>query len=144
MVIKAGKTKWVVEREDRVFTTEKGLLKTYWLAMGCRHSGLDQADISHELSLKGDGDSDRDEGEFECQQRFIEWTVEVFKGLLKQIIARRASLIRWANLAFNITYIAPTIPLEEVKETNELPEFDRKSARRQRENVEVEVLEKVV
>jgi hypothetical protein len=144
LLIKAGKVRWVKEREDRIFTAEKGELKTYWLVMGRAQNVLDQEDFSTAMSNMGDGDSDMGDGELECQQRSIEWNVELFKCLLKQILARRPAMNRGTNLSFKVPEGVPTVPLEEVKEIIELPDFDKKIARRQRENGDVEVPENVV
>jgi hypothetical protein len=145
LLIKAGKMRWVKEREDRIFMAGKGELKTYRLVIGGRaQSGLDQEDFSTAMSSMGDGDSDMGDGELECQQRSIEWNVEVFKGMLKQILARRPAMNRWAGVSFKVPKDVPTVPLEEVKEIIELPDFDKKTARRQRENGDVEVPENVV
>ena len=129
-----------MEREDKVLTKDKGLLKTYWLVMGHLRNGIDQEDFSNAISIKDDVDSDMDEGELESQQRYIEWNVEVFKGLLQQILARRATLLKGSSPVFMVTDVAvPTILLEEVKEVIELPDFDKKGAHRQRENTNIEI-----
>ncbi|CAB9522519.1 Receptor-type guanylate cyclase gcy [Seminavis robusta] len=150
LLVKAGKKRWVLEREDKVDTIEKGELKTYWLIKGGQFSDLDYQDFSvYAASSVGD-DSDADgEEELESLQRWIEWNVEVFKGLLKQILARRAALLMRASAKpFTLTSTdfsaGSTMPLEEVKEIIELPKFDRKAARRLRENADVEVPEDVV
>jgi hypothetical protein len=142
LLIRAGKGRLVMEREDKIFTAGKGELKTYWLVTGHEHGGVGQEDTA--LSNNGDGDSDMSEGELESQQRSIEWNVEVFKGLLKQILARRPVMNRGGNLSFKVSDGVSTVPLEEVKEIIELPNFDKKIARRQRENGDVEVPDNVV
>jgi hypothetical protein len=142
LLMKAGKSNWVMEREDKIVAAEKGELKTYWLVKGGLHAGLDH--LGHSVVdsvVDSEGDASDD---LEGQQRWIEWNVEVFKALLKQIIAKNATLPRGGNFSMKQSKVVSTIPLEEVQEIIKLPEFDKKGARRQRENADMEIPEKVV
>lgn len=151
LLVKAGKHRWVVERQEKIDTAEKGELQTYWLVKGGLKTGADQHDLDSSINpgtSLGDGeyetDSDSDGGDqLVCQQRWIEWNLEIFRGLLRQILARRAVALRSNSSelfdASEDSDVVPTMPLEEVKEIIELPKFDKKAARRQRENLDMEV-----
>ncbi|CAB9521809.1 Receptor-type guanylate cyclase gcy [Seminavis robusta] len=154
LLVKAGKKRWVLEREDKVETIEKGDMKTFWLVIGGLGSGMKYMERHEFTSFTsnalmtigvGDSDSEGDDGDLASQECHIEWNVEVFTGLLKQIVARKAALSKGSSPGFDLNLCPlPTMPLVEVKEIIELPKFDRKAARRQREHMNAEVPEEVV
>lgn len=178
----AGKTTWVVEREDKIETLEKGIINTFYLSKGSSHR-LRQLGISTCDSSSNCDSIDpytNDLAVPESEQRWIEWNTNVFENLLRHIVARRTLNIALGNVDFgnvdmgnlgtsiaNINLTLPTelnilnlngsssrrgsssirratIPLEEVKTIIELPEFDKRAARRQRDNKDVEIPEAVV
>jgi len=116
-------------------------LQTFWLIKG--NSGAhDSNDTSnYAASSAGDSDSEDLDVELSNQERWVDYNTEVFKGLLQQIVARRAGL-RNSSSDFATKAVGErdaSMPLEEVKEIIELPKFDKKAVRRQRENQDVEV-----
>lgn len=150
LLIQAGKRRWLVEREDKVHTDEKGEMTTYWLVKGNPHELGGHEGSSTNPSHFLDCDTEDEElASLQSEHRWIEWNVEVFKGLLKPIIARRGNGggdgSRHGPLATQIVKGAE-MPLEEVVEIVKLPKFDKRAARRQRENEsdELEVPAKVV
>ena len=86
--------------------------------------------------------------EMQSEQRWIEWNLEIIKPLLKQIVARRAAnpnIFRKSSMEECPTIDTAAMPWYEVREVIELPGFDRRAARRQRDNEEkVELPDKVV
>ena len=75
---KAGKKKWITEREHKLATEEKGVLQTYWLLWGSHKEG----DCSS-VGMNDDDDDDDELTEFDpfldSKQRWIQWNVETFK-----------------------------------------------------------------
>jgi len=171
---KAGKRRWIMAREKKVQTVEKGgkswlsfgrqffwsissdlsssafllstELQTYWLVKG--QCNTDVGDMtSNPPSSHADDSDTEDESEMahNSKQRWVDWNTDIFKDLLKQILARRAtSNLRRSTSQDSTTSEAGCLnygamPLDEFKEIIHLPQFDKKAARRQLENVDVEV-----
>jgi hypothetical protein len=147
LLIRAGKRRWLAEREDRVETVEKGEMKTYWLTKGNHHNKHGDHDASsfHGSSLgeSGSDSEDDDHANLESEHRWIDFNVEVFIKLLKQIIARRDQGSVETYKPSDVVATAE-MPLEEVKEIIELPKFSRRAAKRMLENEDVEVSDSVV
>ena len=119
LLIHANKRKWIMEREDQIKTIEKGIMKTYWLVKGLRR----EYDIHDRTSCHSvEGSHAEDDGEFahlDTQERWIEFNVETFKSLLKQIIAKRESglnQLAWNASQMDVTAVSGTnkadMPLE--------------------------------
>ena len=153
LLTQAKKGRWVLEREDVIETEEKGEMRTFYLVKGKhlrRH--FDDADRScpqaDDSSLGTDGLENDELAEMQSEQRWIEWNLEIIKSLLKQIVARRAAnpnVFRKSSMDASPTIDTAAMPLYEVREVIELPSFDRRAARRQRDNEEkVELPDKVV
>lgn len=149
LLSKGGKDSWVKEREDKLQTEERGELQTFWLSTGVRDSQrhiLEHADSDSSIFL--DGNENELTIDQQSEERWIEWNVSVFVGLLKQVIARRTTLLKIQNEFSQRSSISEIerapMPLEEVKEIIELPTFDKRAARRQRENQDVEIPDTVV
>ncbi|CAB9521897.1 Receptor-type guanylate cyclase gcy [Seminavis robusta] len=139
LLLKAGKRRWIMEREEKVHTIEKGEMKTYWLVKG-GHGFEDVGSSNGYLS-----DDESEDGEEESEERWVEFNVGVFKGLLQQILIRRAAG------AVNEPFVVPVsmvdkgeMPLSEVQEIIELPKFNKRAAKRQREAENIEIPNKVM
>ena len=142
LLIKAGKHKWVEKRAEKVHTEEKGELQTYWLNRGRRHGQTEFETTSNGVSAQSD-EIDELYG-LDSEHRWVEWNTEVLRNLLKQIVARRENQRRLSGDSHHSgSNVHAAIPLEEVKEIIELPKFDRKAAKRQRDNQDVEIPQKV-
>ena len=143
LLIKAGKGKWVEKRREKIHTAEKGELQTYWLTRGRR---LGQAEFET-TSNAGSAQSDEIDDELyglETELRWVEWNTEVLRNLLKQIVARREYQRRLSyDLKLILNENDAVIPLEEVQEIIQLPKFDRKAAKRQRDNQDIEIPQRV-
>jgi len=102
-LISAGKSSWIMPREDHVFIKGKGEMQTYWLEMQGFKSemptGLESKEIR--MSIMEDfGFSERSSIELDSQflrkkklsgkvLRLVNWNVDLLVGLLKDIVARR-------------------------------------------------------
>lgn len=134
-----GKRHWLTQRNEKLMTKEKGEIQTYWLTRG----PLPDADATSEC-FEDDKVLDFDVMD-DSKQRWIQWNVETFKELLKEIVARRGDAVTNSN-EFHDPNIGSKadMPLEDVVEIIELPNFDRKASRRQRENAKEIVLSPLV
>jgi Adenylate and Guanylate cyclase catalytic domain len=148
LLIKAGKKKWVSMREDRVHSPEKGEMRTYYLVKGNRQGNvaIDDSSFNDDDSDSMDADGLQD---LHCQERWIEWNVDIFKRLLKQIIAGRprGPFVSSNSLTGAATPLVSTetrMPLDEVQEIIHLPVFDKRAAQRRHDNQDVEVPDFVV
>ena len=143
MLIKAGKGKWVEKRHDKIHTAEKGELQTYWLTCGRRLGQTEFETTSNAASAQSDEIDDELYG-LDTELRWVEWNTEVLRNLLKQIVARRENQRRLSDDLKPVhNENDAVIPLEEVQEIIELPKFDRKAAKRQRDNQDVEIPQRV-
>ncbi|CAB9499000.1 Receptor-type guanylate cyclase gcy [Seminavis robusta] len=126
LIVNGGKPNWIVPRDEKVSTGP-----TFWLDFGRRESAKEVK--SDEFAYMNG------------QQRWVEWNVGVFQGLLVQILARRAmSFTAGLSSGSTVDFNKAEMPLEEVKEIIELPEFDRRAARRQRDNQDVVIADEVI
>lgn len=132
-----GKDSWIQEREDSVLVKGKGLMNTCWLKLGLarRHrSGTEKS--SSESSPSDDASSKiggtlelvNDDQQAERMSRLVDWNVEVLEKLLRQIVVRREMVscgnARRARSVSATNATEGKIPLEEVKEIIELPEYN--------------------
>jgi class 3 adenylate cyclase len=133
----AGKASWLKQREQRITSKGKGTMQTYWLnvtdngddnTVGAESdgkqtlsSGMDEPDCDEILDVKGQSI------QTQHTDRLIKWNVEQLLTLLKEIVARRslvkAPIKSAPSCEFTIEKKA-TLPIEEVQEIIELPEFD--------------------
>ena len=165
----SGKKKWVAEREDKIKTKEKGVMTTFYLTKDNTRR-LNELGVAHVPDASSAGDSDTDFGDdfatMGNEKRWIEWNTEVFKKLLKQIVAQRAnasSAINTRGSSKNAVFrssggsvgssslrgslqpeMSAAMPAEEVQEVIALRQFDKRTARRQQGARDVEIPDNVV
>lgn len=136
-MIKSGKGGWVSKRADTIKAKGKGDIQTYWINV--------QSQASSQGSEASDGDLD--EQETARKDRLIEWVVETFVPIIKQIVSLREAKSRsgtkMENAKDNSAFQLGLSPLDEVKEIITLPEFDSKAAQAREKLAEV-VLEPIV
>ena len=103
LLMAAGKSEWLTQREHLVPAKGKGEIQTYWLAIsGKQHKSKAQRRLSSTHSIKsesiasGDGISSRgdDDGVIGVAgdaktERLVDWNVEVLQSQLKKIVAMR-------------------------------------------------------
>ena len=77
------------------------------------------------------------------EERWIEWNVQVFTKLLQPVIASRVQGYTEYSGKMSLVGDGAEMPLESVKEIIELPNFDKRAARRAMENKDMEVPEAV-
>lgn len=144
LIAKSGKENWLLKREDIVRAKGKGEMQTFWLnssaAMteGSVHSAssLDSYDVQCGTALR-----------LERASRLIEWNVETFLRLLRQVVSRReAASVKLEKYQNDDETALKHLerPLDEVVEIIHLPEFDSVVAKRQRAPEEVEIDDDVV
>lgn len=149
----AGKARWVQERADKVQTTTRGRIQTYWLKP--MKSGTNSTDVARDDASSGLGseidipaNEDR-ANDISRQRRLIEWNVSVLHKLLKQIVARHSTIGKAANETISKSNFVvgareasqfsasdpseSSMPLDEVKEIIALPAFDYRSASKQKD-----------
>jgi hypothetical protein len=146
LICEANKSHWLVKREDVVEAKGKGRMQTYWLEVKRSKSSI-ASGSTKEIS---ETNSDRDDSSgtywtdslsqvegliSERDVRLVNWTVEVLRKLLKQVVARREakgiSPASASELKFK-PQEGKTI-LDEVTDVISLSSFDAKVARRQKD-----------
>jgi class 3 adenylate cyclase len=146
LLIAAGKSRWVQEREDRVVAKGKGELQTYWLDTRGRGSATGST-YSMSSGSEGGGPeevADRrgslvgtdypQQGALdEKTSRLIDWNVELLLRPLREVVARRQALYCKSNSQTTKDHalsaeVGATV-LDEVKESITLPQFDADAAR---------------
>ena len=89
LVVGAGKAKWIVPRDDKIFAKGKGELDTYWLVLRCDEgfrtgsvSGTSSSGVEREFleSVASNMFNSK-------SQRLVEWNVDVMIRFLKQIVS---------------------------------------------------------
>ena len=141
LIAEAGRKRWVRKREEKVQTEEKGELETYWLTHKVKTIGGFEASTHYESSsfgMRSELDSNEDADVMDSQDRWVEWNVELLSGVLKEILAQRATKPTESFRGLNLGRDS-SMPLEEVAEIIELPEFNKRAAKRQRYNADMEV-----
>ena len=149
-IIKAGKGEWLQKRTDSISLKGKGSIESFWVVVkGERAGSVVSAQDEEELVARGNyGPKFPDLNE--RTNRLVDWNVEMLLGLLKQIVARRSTLIskklvassRHVTTLENVKF--GSTQLEEVREIIALPEFDEKAARMQLKPEEVVIPKEVV
>ena len=138
LVIAAGKEKWIMPREEKIYAKGKGDLQTFWLDMrkarqgSC--SGSNTSDAESDVSSKNGNDILEKNPDFAASEkirRHIEWNVKLLMQLLKQIAARRqAQGLNEHNQHHDKALPANTqnrrMVIDEVAEVICLPHFDSK------------------
>jgi hypothetical protein len=104
LLIEAGKSSWIMPREEKVAAKGKGDLQTYWVAVGTSRSGSNSSGMNHSgseasgsescskaTSSIGEGvENQQDFAPMSAKtERLIRWNVNVLGNLLKQVQARR-------------------------------------------------------
>jgi hypothetical protein len=162
LLIAAGKTHWLVPREDKIEAKGKGELNTYWLDMKTSQSATSTSSRSSDsrgTSSIGGGTSSLGANDIICDfneqrttfqkrailsgkiERLIEWNSEVLGRMLQHIIARReltyenSKPIDWTRVKKK----PETSPFDEVKEIISLPELVVKAGRQQTAAEDIEL-----
>jgi len=147
----AGHEHWLDPRTELVEAKGKGFLRTFWL------KSVDDDLLTVSDLLDDVVDTVVDEASelfpdcmnnlYDRQTRLIDWNTETLLGLLKKVVARRgdSSPSRRRILEANPAMLhGGSIPLEEVKEIIELPEFNHRTGKKQQDPDSVEISSQVV
>ena len=134
LLIAAGKTNWLSQREDVVNPKGKGEMQTYWLEISARNdSSVMDASSQSGCSDRVEEIDDRvtpTSRVFDSKTtRLIEWNVDVLLRLLKQIVARSRSCLKESNVrkpdeSFFLQKKNGKMTMDEVAEIITLPEFN--------------------
>lgn len=154
----AGKSHWLIPREEKIVAKGKGEMSTYWLEIKMQSGnsqtsksstegdeGLDQMNASAKcLTIKEN--LSRENGPHIKQKlspkahRLVKWNVEIIMRLLKQVVSRRNEKQRSKKFSNpSQEFLVETsrgegqTVIDEVREIIELPEFDQKLARNQQD-----------
>ena len=150
LLIQAGKGNWVEARKDSVAVKGKGVLATFWLkpALEMAPSETTRATAvsfeEQEVSLSKVVVPRALHIDEAKRERLINWQVDVFSKILKQIVARRraSNALRHAHGKqedLSAPYQLESTPMKEVLEIIELPEFDAEAAQNQDSPDEIEL-----
>ena len=142
LIVKGGKSSWIVKRDETVNAKGKGDMQTYWV----KHS-VDKDEGSNDDSTSSPVDRiDYDTMISERKNRLIDWNVESLLQLIRQIVAHREArgMLAKSSDHRDETLAIGSHPLDDVKEIISLPEFDTKTARRKRTPDQIEIPAEVV
>ena len=143
LVVKAGKSHWLVKRQDIIQAKGKPDMQTYWVLKDTDAAGMsmeedDESDTGMATS-NGDDDEAVDYNlvAADRQDRLIDWNVKTLLRLIKQVVARRELVASTAasssgqfahgNTTSEAMIATMNHPLEEVKDIITLPEFNQTS-----------------
>ncbi|CAB9522230.1 Receptor-type guanylate cyclase gcy [Seminavis robusta] len=171
ILMSAGRSKWLTQREDQVIAKGKGALTTYWLklqseshATGSNMTNNTQssegvgvdlpetAALNKALHLGGTSERLLAKPAFNKisskEKRLVTWNVDILVKLLQQIMARRLSLGEApAKLSRQVTTEMTKEPrnvLDEVEDVLALPQFDARTIRNQVDPKSIKVPEPAV
>jgi hypothetical protein len=133
LLVTAGKSHWLTEREDKVEVKGIGQVTTFWLEINHRHKRSSRNSASSLDDEQQDGSKELlvDKG-YEARttlanklDRLIVWNVDVLMQGLRKVVARRNMLSSVVDVGSD----APgdghyRIPLDEMKEVVHLPAFN--------------------
>jgi 3'5'-cyclic nucleotide phosphodiesterase/Adenylate and Guanylate cyclase catalytic domain len=145
LLIGAGMEDWLVERKETVQLKGKGTLKTYWVTQGSspRSDGEEHSSDTAETGVENALQQLMEGDPLDTKKlRLVDWNVDLLIRLMKQIVARRASLNKGQKSPKSTTAPPPpqwnnakgTHPLDEIVEIIHLPELPE-SARQEEEDI---------
>jgi hypothetical protein len=143
LILAAGKTGWIVAREDRVHAKGKGMLQTYFLdleekcdiSQGPSNNSTEEETTNNLTSFEDTEDfielaKQADEAKAtplgsSKNLRLVEWNTDILLRHLKQIVAQRAKLKHQSHTPANEDIFLQRKPgetvIDEVKEIIDLP-----------------------
>lgn len=166
LLVEAGKSHWIVAREDVVVAKGKGIMNTYWLLP--RDSANPEEfnrDVKEQMIRTLEGDTNHlaapvpnNEDAVPIQTEFtpkvsrlVDWNVDVLKRLLVLIVAKRAAQqtrnsssaegVKKAEIAI---LSAHDMPLKEVRDIIILPKFDAKTQRNLMNSHDIQLSSEVI
>eukprot|EP00934_Nitzschia_sp_Nitz4_P005500 Nitzschia sp. Nitz4//scaffold381_size12975//22//4397//NITZ4_008988-RA/size12975-processed-gene-0.7-mRNA-1//-1//CDS//3329549898//5490//frame0 len=134
LIIKGGRKQWVSKLQEKILSSHKAEIQAYWLTRHTQHHGPGEG-----FSSNGSDDEDAfDDINQDSESRWIEWNTDTLRRQLQKVIARRSGTRRsgFGNSMFmqeNLNIKTKDMPLEEVQEIIELPEFNKDAMRRLQE-----------
>jgi len=138
LLTQAGKDQWLTPREETVQAKGKGELTTYWV-FEKKERTISCASTTTSSNSSQSSDSspilDTQNLSYERRIRLIDWTVDLFAGSIRKIVARRihcntSTKMRKVNNVYvtntDISTTGDGMVLDEVVGIIELPSFDPK------------------
>lgn len=141
-LIAAGKSHWLIPREDLIIAKGKGQLQTYFLTDRTSRSSRHGSSVVDSESSRGDqeetmlmieksgGDNVEHQKRHMKALRLIDWNVEVLSKLLQQIIVRREMGSnmgqRVAKAERRASGMVKNAAMGQIQEVISLPAFDEK------------------
>ena len=145
LLITEGRSSWVTRRDKKIHTAEIGELQTYWMTRyrPDRHGKESRVASLEPSSTFAFRDEKSEIYGVENEHRWIEWNTEQLLQLLRKILARQDQRRISIDGNFGLKQSENSrMPLDEVVEIIDLPDFDREAARRQREKEDEVQMEK--
>lgn len=136
-LVAAGKSHWVIPREEKVEAKGKGLLQTYWIEQ--QSSGHEKKDKTSRASPDFSQSSTFSIPPDRKIERLVSWNTDVLKRMLEQIIACRGETTTRHAPAPVIFGKEGTTIIDEVQEIIALPEFDASSGKKQMDPDSIEL-----
>ncbi|GKY91563.1 hypothetical protein MPSEU_000128200 [Mayamaea pseudoterrestris] len=137
-LLAAGKDKWFIAREEKVYAKGKGELQTYWLKVGKKHHDKSKRKSRSRLlstsnidTVKEEEDGDEDLGSESIwsehlTSRLIDWNVDNLLRLLKEVIAsKRLRGVNQETISVD-SKDDSRIPLDDLKECLEFDPLPRR------------------
>eukprot|EP00538_Stauroneis_constricta_P012496 CAMPEP_0119547406 /NCGR_PEP_ID=MMETSP1352-20130426/1528_1 /TAXON_ID=265584 /ORGANISM="Stauroneis constricta, Strain CCMP1120" /LENGTH=1220 /DNA_ID=CAMNT_0007592327 /DNA_START=199 /DNA_END=3861 /DNA_ORIENTATION=+ len=167
LLVDAGKSSWVVPREDTVVAKGKGKMKTYWLQTRDSDTISRASTTPDEEDAEVENLSDQQElalaavpAEFDQKVpehlvlspkllRLVSWNVDVLSKLLRQVVSKRTTKSIDRHNLDAIDRMEKAIlnaqnPLDEVVEIVNLPEYSETGSSSSRHKASLQPLPKVV
>mmetsp|Transcript_18031 Transcript_18031/g.27936 ORF Transcript_18031/g.27936 Transcript_18031/m.27936 type:complete len:1210 (-) Transcript_18031:105-3734(-) len=141
---KVGKAHWLTPREDTVEAKGKGVMKTYWMALGTTVRAASVAS-SEEMDANRSSLFMANEGQNHQnllkQDRLVDWMVDILLENIKKIVVVRQRCGKNVMSNEDLHYFSPAgkICSDEIKDAIRMPEFDAKVASASQDSGEVEV-----
>lgn len=142
ILVEAGRSSWIIPREDKVEAKGKGEMQTYFLKIQMKSDKSETGSFGFDSSMKALDSDDKDEAAMliaiDKRNRSARWVVEILANLLREMAAKReASGIRnkdpitaLDNLEMSTKGNGNSMVIDEVKEIITIPGFSKNGKNR--------------
>lgn len=168
LVNEAGKSQWIEPRKDLVKAKGKGIMQTFWVKENLGSRKNRRSNFTHSIATESSSNSESTDSEDDSNidpsaivnvgaspvsrsnnvvpstiqvdkriERMIVWNVEMMMNLLKKIVGRRN--VVEASAAKADPSIHGSMPLDEVVEVIDMPEYNEEAALKMNLDFDVEL-----
>ncbi|CAB9500916.1 Receptor-type guanylate cyclase gcy [Seminavis robusta] len=135
LLMEDGKGGWLEPRREYVNMKGKGSLETFFVNVSVGKANTASSVGSFAAALTNDFTSGVSRGKAipgldERTYRQIDWNVETLLRLIKQVVARRGPVVNPSESLMKMNISIDGLPLNEVREIIQLPEFDSNKSTR--------------